>query len=267
MAAEDNDHLDVGFPFRVKEGRIEPDITYSYFDIETLDSDTVLYLDSVIVPIYGGVACADSVELTKRRFKKLFSTKTSDTNWVMGATAEFFSHIYLNHYGYKQEFMFHNLEEGSIKKGFDGLYSHENNIWLMESKSGLESPVVSHPAKVKEAVRDLSNKIAGRTTNDPWNNAYSHANMIDVNASASVRSQIKKLSDDYVQGHFLSLSDVSIVPCATVYYSVGLKDVDIDAIIVDLKDYFGERKHGPIHVVCVSNAALAAFLSYIGVKT
>lgn len=36
-----------------------------------------------------------------------------------GAVAEFFVHLYLNILGLKQECLFLNLEENSIKKGFD----------------------------------------------------------------------------------------------------------------------------------------------------
>lgn len=44
----------------------------------------------------------------------------------MGAVAEFFIHIFLNDIGLEQECTFKNLEERSIKKGFDGYYSDDN---------------------------------------------------------------------------------------------------------------------------------------------
>ena len=78
-----------------------------------------------------------------------------DDTTKIGAVAEFFIHLFLRELGYKQEFLFYNLEERSIKKGFDGYFSQGETQFIVESKSGFESTRnISHKAKIKEAYND-----------------------------------------------------------------------------------------------------------------
>ena len=83
---------------------------------------------------------------------------------VKGSIAEFIVHLYLKACGFSQECLFKNLEEGSIKKGFDGYYTYSNEEWIMESKSGsIKTSGITHRAKIKEAYDDLKNKIDGES--------------------------------------------------------------------------------------------------------
>ena len=61
----------------------------------------------------------------------------------------------------KQEFLFFNLEENSIKKGFDGLFSKDSETFLVESKSGtILTKGISHRTKLKTAYTDsLSGRV------------------------------------------------------------------------------------------------------------
>lgn len=95
----------------------ENNIQISVFDIESIEPIREL-LDSYICSICEGCSATDLVAI-KTRLKNRFQDKT-DARWKMGAVAEFFIHLYMNINGYKQECLFLNLEEGSIKKGFDG---------------------------------------------------------------------------------------------------------------------------------------------------
>ncbi|MFY2508239.1 hypothetical protein ACN3E9_08105 [Vibrio pectenicida] len=111
----------------------------------------------------------------------------------MGAISEFFVHLYLQESGYKQEFLFFNLEEGSIKKGFDGFFSKNSDTFLLESKSGsIKSKKISHKDKLKSAYSDLENYVSGKSEkgkNNPWKNAYNHASHIDVGTEKSIRKK------------------------------------------------------------------------------
>lgn len=136
----------------------------------------------------------------------------------MGAIAKFFIHLYMNLSSFTQECMFLNLEEGSIKIGFDGYYSIHNIQWIMKSKSGsINSKNICHENKLKEAIADLKGKFEGNAENNPWQNAYSHACHCDVGTPADIRISIKNLSDEYVLKKFHELQDFNIMPCVTIF--------------------------------------------------
>lgn len=174
-----------------KKYNISENIVLSIIELNQF-SDIREIIDEKFVVICEGRSGSD-LETVKKRVCNLFKTK--DKKWIRGAVAEFFVHLYLNILGLKQECLFLNLEENSIKKGFDGFYSDkEKNGWIMESKSGsVSSKSISHTGKVLEAMHDLENKVSGKDQAiNPWRNAYSHASHIDVGCAATIRKKIKK---------------------------------------------------------------------------
>ena len=74
----------------------------------------------------------EEIESVLKRFWQSYEKK--DDNTKKGMIAEFFAHLYLrNELKFEQKSLFSNLEENSIKKGFDGVYQDtENKIWIME---------------------------------------------------------------------------------------------------------------------------------------
>lgn len=105
------------FPFVVEVREIESDVKLVYFDIEDVSS-AISYLDSHIVAIFCGRQAEDEPEYVKICLTNLFATKLNNEPWLCGAVAEFFAHLLLSHRGYEQNFLYQNLEERSIKKGF-----------------------------------------------------------------------------------------------------------------------------------------------------
>jgi hypothetical protein len=89
-------------------------------EIDTLEDDLVLLMDEYLVSICEGTYSESALGEVKERVKELFKDKSSKkkdySNWEMGAVAEFFIHLYLNIEKFKQECLFFNLEERSIKK-------------------------------------------------------------------------------------------------------------------------------------------------------
>ncbi len=121
-------------PFNHSDYKISDKIDLTVIDIERLDGEIKTILDENFVAICEGTS-GSNLSTVKKAVRDLY-VKKGDT-WVMGATAEFFVHLYIRLCGFKQECLFFNLEEGSIKKGFDGYYSLHGIEWMMESKSGL----------------------------------------------------------------------------------------------------------------------------------
>ncbi len=153
--------------FNFHTEHVNDNLKISIFEVKELNSDIRQCLDENLISICEGKHSFSDIDTIKKRILKLFSEKNE--NWKMGAIAEFFIHLYMKLTGYTQDCMFFNLEENSIKKGFDGYYNIDNNQWVMESKSGsILTSNISHESKVKEAVADLKDKFEGHATNNPW---------------------------------------------------------------------------------------------------
>ncbi|WOO35804.1 hypothetical protein R2R35_18665 [Anaerocolumna sp. AGMB13020] len=233
-------------------------------EIESLSPDIESALDNHIVSICEGASGSD-LSLVKQRLINLFCDKNDE--WKIGAISEFFIHLYANMYGFKQECLFFNLEERSIKKGFDGYYSFEAETWVMESKSGFKSTKgISHSSKIKEAMSDLTDKFSGRSKNNPWQNAYSHASHCDVGTSSDIKKSIKKLSDNFILGSFDCIDNFNIMPCATIFLESTWspkKHADIfDEIVKILPGLKGKK----IRVMCITQKTIKTFIEYIEKK-
>jgi hypothetical protein len=143
-------------PLKPKIIQINQNVTLHIFELQEITDEIKSFIDSKIVNITNGTRKID-LKIVKTKLKNFLASKKGSTT-EMGAIAEFFIHLYLSTQGYKQECLFFNLEENSIKKGFDGYYSKETLEWIMESKSGLSSTKgISHKSKIKEAYDDLDN--------------------------------------------------------------------------------------------------------------
>lgn len=254
------------FPFVIETRNVDDGIDLVYFDIVDMDA-AISYLDDHVVSIFCGQNSALSLDYAKECFRRLFVTKLSNEALLCGSIAEFFAHLLLNHYGYKQDCLYQNLEERSVKKGFDGVYSIDDELWLMESKSGIFNGALQHYDKVTEATSDLKNKVSGRGgKNDPWSNAYHHANLIDVGAKETIRSQIRALMESYAKGEFRDVSEFNIIPCATLFYEERIDRETLDTLAHRIKSYFSGKLHRGIFVVCISNVALDGFLAYLDLR-
>ena len=253
--------------FQVSEFNLDSNIKLAVIDIPDITDELRAYIDSNIVLICEGDSGGD-VSTVKKDLAQLFrgsDGKQRTSEWIMGAIAEFFMHLFIRHKSYKQEFLYRNLEENSIKKGFDGLYSKESIIWLMESKSGsINSVNISHKSKIKEAMKDLSDKVSGNNqTNNPWKNAYSHVSMINVNSSTTLRSDIKRLSDDFINGNYQDISFFNTIPCGTIFLDGEWRQFNIEAIKSDIDSIKANLKGKNIYVLCMTHKTVDMFIDYI----
>lgn len=237
-------------------------------EIDTLDDGLRSLIDKYLVAICEGVYSDSALADVKARVKELFNDKSLEedgySTWEMGAVAEFFIHLYLNTEDLKQECLFFNLEERSIKKGFDGYYSSQSEQWIVESKSGsIDTKGVNHKSKVNEAIADLKKKVSGDVKNNPWSNAYNHASHIDVSTAKDIRKYIKGLSIDFTAKVPHDINEFNIIPCGTVYYEEeSFHDTDtIKGLITS-----DHKKTGRcMHIVCVSQRSVSVFKEYIGI--
>lgn len=231
-----------------------------FINIENIDSNLETLIDKRIVSICEGKTNSD-LNLIKRRLID-FLTPKRNTTIEMGAIAEFFLHLYLYDIGYKQEFLYLNLEEGSIKKGFDGYFSFKNEEWVLESKSGDISTInISHTNKAKEAYFDLEEKIKGKTKNNPWQNAYNHART--VGTKDNIQKNIKKLSDEFTYKKFHKIDDFNIIPCSTIFLNARWKVIDELKIETDIKKIISTFKCKKLNIICINKKSIKLFWRYL----
>lgn len=230
-------------------------------DIEDYTEEFLEYINDHFVSICEGDS-GNEIDTVKHRARHFFESKSENTK--MGATAEFFVHLYLKFQGFKQECTFFNLEEGSIKKGFDGYYSKGETEWIMESKSGKkDSQNSTHVQKIKIAYDDLTNKFNGNVTNNPWKNAYNHASNIDVGTKRSIRDNIKLLSNNFTNNIFPSIKDFNIIPASTIFLNDQWENYDVDELKANIEEIVTNFEYMEIIVICVTKKAIELFLDFL----
>jgi len=233
-------------------------------NIENLDMAIKSLIDTSLVNICKGDR-KTKIETVKKQLSDYLKAK-GDSALLTGSIAEFFIHLFLNQENFQQNFLYFNLEEGSIKKGFDGYYTKNNNQWILESKSGLYSAknMITHPAKINEAYKGLKNKIEGQdSVNNPWENAYNHASHTDVKTSKNIRDIINQLSEDYTNKKFRKVSEFNLIPCSTIFLESNWNLIDESLLLKKIKAALSNMKFKEIKIICLNKKSLKSFIEYL----
>ncbi|MDO8266427.1 MAG: hypothetical protein Q7T32_01160 [Moraxellaceae bacterium] len=231
-------------------------------NIPVLDDCIKSHIDANIVSICEGAANTD-LSIIKQRLIAFLTPKKGSTT-EMGAIAEFFGHLYLTEIGFNQEFLFLNLEEGSIKKGFDGYYSWNNEAWIYESKSGnMETKGATHTSKIQLACSDLKEKIAGAPANNPWKNAYNHASHVDVGTSKSIRQSLQKLANSFTEGKVNKIENFNVIPGSTLFLNGTWSDIDAKDLKPKIDQLIKAFSFQKIQIICTNKASVDLFWDYL----
>ena len=110
--------------FNVEYREINNNNYLHLINIQDINTELKKYIDISISRICYGSDDTD-ISIIKKELITFFNTKLNDEDKriVKGAIAEFFINLYLLNIGFKPEYLFLNLEENSIKKGFDAMPS------------------------------------------------------------------------------------------------------------------------------------------------
>lgn len=231
-------------------------------DVEEIDAELKQRIDNNFIKICEGISPND-LRYVKDRLITFLDSKRG-TTIEMGAIAEFMVHLFLNENGFEPQFLFFNLEENSIKKGFDGYYKLVNDAWIMESKSGTASTKdISHAKKALEGYRDLNDKISGRTTNNPWQNAYSHASHIDVGADSTMRDDIRRFSFQFAKQQYHDIENFNIIPAATIFMDGNWEPSVPERIEREIRKVLPQMKCAKLNIVCVTKKSIEIFWNYL----
>jgi len=242
--------------------RLNDYITIHFLNIDEIEHDFEELIIASIRQICGGRYSEYSLDFFKGRLTDFFREKLSDRRTAMGAIAEFIIHVHLNNLSFSQECMFFNLEELSIKKGFDGYYSFGGEQWIMESKSS-EDIEKKHDGKIREAYSDLKNKIETRVSNNPWYNAYNHMRTVNVNTDVSIVSRVRQFSEEFQRGTYQQIANFNIMPCSTLYLGDSWTPINNDELETKLTELCQRIDYQKIHIICINNRDFERIINMI----
>lgn len=175
-------------------------------------------------------------KVAKKIYENLFKdyrtngkSKPKNRGIISGFASEFFLICFLRDNSYEQFFCYRNLEENSAKKGFDGLYLKDDEVWLVESKSSFKGHNNSHKETIRKAYDGISNQLSGKTSNNPWENAANHTYM--KKAPKPLTAQLEEISMRYEEDNFKTIDKCNIILGSTVIdENVLLSEQDIGNI-------------------------------------
>lgn len=251
--------------FGLTQIEISDSVVFYFLNIEDYTPEFIQFLDSEICKICEG---------DENEFSNISSVKIKMKNFICGKderqkhgiVAEFICHLFLRSLDYKQLFLFKNLEENSLKKGFDGLYKKSGEMWLFESKSSTTNNT-SHEVKIKEAYTDLKTKIEGtnnhRSGYNPWENAYNHAMHRGVCYDKSILKTLNELSDKYLQNKYSKINDYNIIPSSTIYLDKNWCKIDSPSLCKKLMETISNYDYKKLNVMCVNKKDINCFIEYI----
>ncbi|MFL0171678.1 hypothetical protein, partial [Tenacibaculum maritimum] len=233
-------------------------------NIEEISDDLKNYIDKKLVSICYPNSGFDLATIKKALLKFLKSKNTNKgkaSTITIGYIAEFFNHLFLGNNGYIQEFSFFNLEENSMKKGFDGVYSYNSEYWLMESKSSKKNEM-THDKNFSIAYNDLKGKISGKAKNNPWLNAYSHIRAINSSNKTLIK-KIESLSSSYINEKYDLIKNFNIIPCSTIILEDKWSEINIKETIKKFEEVVLKKEYKELVVICLNKKSLTHFKNYL----
>lgn len=231
------------------------DINLYHFVLDDLSSVSKI-VEREIADIWDS-SISYSLDEVKKDIYKVISTKSDKQKH--GICAEFFMHLFLRDLGYRQKCVFSNLEENSMKKGFDGFYEYSSDFWIAESKCAITEN--KHKDKIKEALDDIDSKVNTTSGNDPWKNAIHHLMIRDSGKPTdSLLKKVSGLSKDYINNVSHSSSEFNLIPVSTMFINNNQSDLEIKS---EIEKVLSSRKIKNMIVLCINNDVYDEFISYL----
>ena len=239
-------------------------ITLHFISIENYSVDLLNHIKLEVAKIWNGdLDAEDDLSVIRLELQDLFRDK--DDRKKHGLVSEFICHLYLRSQNFEQHFLFRNLEEKGMKKGFDGIYLNEGDYWIYESKSTLETTEgATHNDNVSKAYNDLKKKVEGKNVeNNPWKNAYTHAGNSAISINDTLVQTLKKFSVQYTKKQYHQISKFNVVPSSTIYLGARwypIPEPDLKDRLSKLTNKYDCKK---LAVLCINKKSIEDFINFI----
>lgn len=241
--------------------------TLHFLNIDSYSSELLEVIKLEVGRIWNGdLDSDDDIEIIKLEIKELFEGKSIEQKH--GLVSEFICHLYLRSCGFGQHFLFRNLEERGMKKGFDGLYMINEDYWLYESKSTLPTTLNdTHNANISTAYNDLKHKIEGKkTSNNPWKNAYTHATSRSIKKNSTLSQTLKSFSADYLKKKYYNISGFNVIPSSTIYLDSRWCAINTDELKAKIEKLIKNYTCKGLNVICLNKKSITDFVNFIDGK-
>jgi hypothetical protein len=247
---------------------ISDKVRLHFIDLGDYDQNILQAIQNNISKICNGIAGDDDISVLKIEIRNWFAGK--DEGKICGFIAEFFCHLYLNQLDFEQHFLFRNLEETrSMKKGFDGLYQFNGEIFLYESKSTLPTTSSVHNSNIGEAYRDLRDKLNGSKLDsqgnplDPWSNAVNHASLQQILPNKTLIQNLNDFKKNFIKGNFENIKNFNIIPSSTIYMEAAWQCIDVPDLKTKLANLINRYAYNKIEVICINKRSVTGFITYL----
>lgn len=218
-------------------------------------------IDQYIVDLIYGDS-KRSFDAARNQMAMFVSSKTQKQK--LGIVSELLMHLSAMELNATRYNLIKNLEDNSMKKGFDGVYVYDSELWFGESKS---SSVVDtkHIINIDESIKCFGDKINGRNKNDPWVNALYHINVIKNEAKMSepLKKQIIMLSEQFARGIFCDSRDFNVIPSSTLIVE---DNQTFDEICNDCESRLLTYNYRKLVIFCIDNIIYQNTLDYLEMK-
>jgi hypothetical protein len=244
--------------------QLDKKVTLNFINVENYTKDLVKLIEEEIGFIRNGIVNDEDINDVKKRIKIWIDRKQKDERAKNGFVAEFICHLYLRSTKYEQYSLFKNLEERGPKKGFDGLYMLDDEMWLVESKS---TTVLTntHFSEINKAYSDIKSKIESSEEdleiNDPWENAKHHVQV--ANPNKTLTENMKKLSSDFINNRKHKIKEFNIIPCSTIYLKGSWRKIDNDELKKKLEKEIVKKEAKKLNVICINKKSVDDFIKFI----
>ncbi|MES2588661.1 MAG: hypothetical protein V4622_06750 [Bacteroidota bacterium] len=233
-------------------------------NIENYSKEFLELIEQEIGYIRNGDLSNENIKYIKKAIKIWFQKKGDDERPKIGYVSEFICHLYLRSKKFEQYFLFKNLEENGPKKGFDGLYLKDEEIWLVESKS-TSNIQKNHSAKINEAYKDLKIKVESIDIkdNNPWENSKNHLDNRNIRENEDLSEKIKKLSQDFIDKNTHGIEEYNIIPSSTIFMGDNYQIIDVTNLKDSLEKLCKDFNAKKLNLVCVNKKSIDDFLKFI----
>ncbi|WP_431807679.1 hypothetical protein [Lysinibacillus sphaericus] len=237
---------------------------FHYIQIGDITDEFKVFLNNNLTSICKGEYHINELKYIKIQLKDFLRGKEKDENKKLGSISELYAHLFFKSLEFSNKFVFLNLEENSLKKGFDGFFEKAGEHWILDSKSGhYQTKNISHRSKILEANRSAKEQILGETENNPWENAFNHANSGDVRADESLLKVIRRFSNQYMDKNFIRPNELNVILASTIFLFDSWKEQTIDYLITQLNNIDKNFDFAKTIIFCSNQKNYEDFINYL----